>query len=185
MTTTFHISSQYRELLERHGLADFEALFGYEHGVHVDGHKDRNVTRLELRDESGRARVFYLKREWNPKAAMLLRRMLAEGMRLPPSRSMKEWRNLHALRRREVGTAEPVAVGEFRRNGFFNRALLLVGEVENGVNLAEYFASDATSPIGLADRRALATQTATMVRTMHDRGMAFNEIGRASCRGRV
>lgn len=186
MTTTFHISAPYRDLLERAGLANFEALFGFESGVHVDGHGDRSVTRLELPGEAGGRRlVFYLKREWNPKAAMLIRRWVAEGFRPPPSRSVKEWRNLHALRRREIATAEPVAVGEERRRGFFSRAFLLVREVEESVNLAEFFEGSAAGagagdtvgePLSVEARRALASQVASMVRTMHDRGMAFNDL---------
>ncbi len=176
MTTTFHIAPQYRDLLQQNGLDSFEALFAYEHGTHVDGHRDRSVTRLELTDPSGRKAVFYLKREWNPKAAMLVRRMLEEGMRFPPSRSMKEWRSLHALRRREVGTAEPVAVGEYRRGGFFRRACLLVREVPNGISLAQILSLSGEAAIGNAARRTLAVQTAAMIRRMHDRGMAFTDL---------
>ena len=175
MATTFQIAAPYRELLQRSGLGDFESLFGCEQGVHVDGHRDRSVTRLELPDGEGRPLVFYLKREWNPKPAMLMRQIFVEG-RLPSSRSFREWRNLHALRRREVGTAEPVAVGEERHGGFFSRALLLVREVPDAVNLAEYFSRQELQPISRGDRRALAMQAAAMIRTMHDRGMAFMDL---------
>ncbi len=174
----FDISPAWRELLAAHGLDTFEALFAYDGGRSIDGHRDRSVVRLVLEDAQGRAVPLYLKREWNPKAAMVVRRWLAAGLRPPPSRSRREWQNLRALAARGTAVAEPVAMGEVRRAGFFKRALLLVREVPDAVNLAEYLAGfpAAPTPAEVRDRHALARELGAFVRRMHDAGMAFRDL---------
>jgi heptose I phosphotransferase len=138
------------------------------------------VVRLELDDASGRAAALYLKREWNPKAAMVVRRWLAAGLRAPPSRSRREWTTLRSLASRGVSVAEPVAMGEERRGGFFKRGLLLVREVPEAVNLAEYLAESAPGPAATPEaargRHALARELGAMVRRMHDSGMAYRDL---------
>ncbi|MBN2584046.1 MAG: hypothetical protein JXL80_13355 [Planctomycetes bacterium] len=176
--TILEISPAWRDLLAAHGLDSFEALFGYEGGQSIDGHRDRNVVRLELTDAEDRTVPLYLKREWNPKAAMVVRRWLANWLRPPLSRSRREWRNLQALAARHTAVAEPVAMGEERRGGFFKRALLVVREVPGAVNLAEYLNRCSAAPAAAEarDRHALARELGGYVRRMHDAGMAYRDL---------
>jgi heptose I phosphotransferase len=168
----------YAPLLEAAGLGTFDALFGFEGGRNIDGHRDRNVVRFELPDRDGRPVVFYLKREWSPKPALLLREALARGLRPPLSRSRREYRNLVMLGRAGVATGEPVAVGEHRRGLGYHRALLLVREVPEAVNLDTYLHNfpPAPSAADLRVKRAVARETAVMVRRMHDAGLAFRDL---------
>jgi len=176
--TTFRIFEPYRDVLARAGLDSFDALFAFDGGRHVDGHRDRNVVRLELPGDDGRPVAFYLKREWHPKAAMLIRRMLTGWLRPPPSRSARECRNLEALGRRGIATAEPAAVGEVRDGAFYKRALLLVREVPGAVSLGAYLRDVPAEPSAddLAARRAVIREVADLVRRMHDAGMAYRDL---------
>lgn len=168
----------YEALLAAHGLDSFERLFAFDGGRHVDGHRDRSVIRFELAGDDGQSVALYLKREWNPKPAMLIKRMLSRWGRPPRSRSRAECRNLVALRKRGVATTEPVAVGEERAGPFYRRALLLVREVPDAVNLGKYLEEFPAQPAAedLAAKRAMAREIAAMVRRMHDSGIAFRDL---------
>lgn len=172
------IFDAYRSVLADAGLDSFDALFNLTGGRNIDGHRDRNVVRIELSGPDGAPVAFYLKREWNPKAAMLVRRWLERGFRAPPSRSRLECKHLVALGRRGVATAEPVAVGEERSGLGYRRALLMVREVPGAVSLGEYLHTlpEAPSPEALRAKRAMTREIAAMVRKMHDGGMVFRDL---------
>lgn len=176
--TTFRIFEPYRELLARAGLDSFDALFAFDGGRYVDGHRDRNVVRLSLPGDDGQPVTFYLKREWHPKAAMLIRRMLTGWFRPPLSRSVLECRNLESLRTRGVATAEPAAVGEVRNGPAYKRALLLVREVPEAVSLGNYLRDFPAAPAAgeLAVKRDMIREVAAAVRCMHDAGMAYRDL---------
>lgn len=176
---TLKLLESYAPLLEAAGLGTFEKLFRFDGGRYIDGHRDRSVVRFELVDREGRPVAFYLKREWSPKPAMLLRDALARGLRPPLSRSRREYRNLVALGRAGVATAEPVAVGEERSGLSYRRALLVVREVPEAVNLDTYLAGFprlAGARAELAAKRAMVREIATMVRRMHDAGLVFRDL---------
>ena len=176
--TVFEISPAYRELLSAGGLDSFSRLFGYQGGQFVDGHRDRNVVRLVLKASDGQDVAIYLKREWNPKIALLVRRWLPNIFRPPPSRSRREWQNLRTLAGRSIAAAEPVAMGEYRRGGFFKRALLAVREVPRAINLAEYLQTFPDRPAAdqVRSKHALAREVGAFVRRMHDSGMAYRDL---------
>jgi len=176
--TIFEISPAYRELLAANGLDSFPHLFDCQGGRFVDGHRDRNVVRLVLKASDGQEVAIYLKREWNPKIALLVRRWLSNIFRPPPSRSRREWQNLKALADRDIAAAEPVALGEYRRGGFFKRALLAVREVPQAINLAEYLQGFPDRPAAdqVRSKHALAREVGAFVRRMHDSGMAYRDL---------
>lgn len=100
----------YADLLERSGMSDFEAVYGFDGGETVKNIPARWVTRIALMDGE-RERVFFLKRH-RPERPHTLRRMIARCTGGAVSEGLGEFRTLCAFRENELPTVTPVVAGE-------------------------------------------------------------------------
>jgi len=172
---TLHIHPDYAALLEANGLATFDALHAAGEASRVDGHRERSVSRIELRAPEGGVVVIYLKRRWGRAA----RRNWADVFRLrwPAPAAAREWSNLRRLRTAGVSVAEPVAWGQSSGPGE-PRTLLAVREVR-GPSLAFWLnqlteGGEADSDTYSLDTVARAAGRA--IRRLHDAHFSFPDL---------
>ncbi|MGB2998486.1 MAG: lipopolysaccharide kinase InaA family protein [Phycisphaerae bacterium] len=172
---TLHIHPDYAALLEANGLATFDALYAAGEASRVDGHRERSVSRLELRAPEGGVVIIYLKRWWGGAA----RRNWADVFRLrwPAPAAAREWSNLRRLRTAGVPVAEPVAWGQSSGPGK-PRTLLAVREVR-GSSLA--FWLHQLTEGGEADSAAysidtVARATGRAIRRLHGAHFSFPDL---------
>jgi len=169
------IHPDYRALLEANGLADFEALFAAGEGKYVDGHRNRSVSRLELRGPQGETVGLYLKRRWDRAAGRDWAQLLS--LRPPTRHAAREWENARRLAGAGIPVAEPIALGE-SGGPDRPRSLLAVREIA-GPSLAAWLRDPSSRQHhrghpGL--RRMAAEAVARTVRRLHDGGFAFRDL---------
>ncbi|HRD93358.1 lipopolysaccharide kinase InaA family protein [Accumulibacter sp.] len=118
---------------------------------------------------------YYVKR-YSGNGKNMKRRWFGLRRWLGPPRVRAEWRNLLAFRAWGIPTATLVAYGLERRFGGFTRGALVTEEIPDTTDLAQIaYASDPR----MSDRRWLrqvATQIASITRTMHAAGFAHNDL---------
>jgi len=172
--TTLTIQPGYRGPLKAAGLADFDALFAAGDREHVDGHRGRAVSRLELHDTEGRRVVIYLKRWWGASACASWRDLLR--LRWPMSPERREWTNTMRLLEAGIPVAPPVACG--RSQGPAGpRALVAFCEVR-GPSLATWLDDLASGRCGASPalRRSVAQAVGSAVRRLHDAGFSMPDL---------
>ena len=163
LITTMHASKDrlapaWRTVLERNGLASFEALWAID-APDVDepnrrGDAYRRVARLELPDDDGVVRVVFVKRQEEWWVRDFPRHRLA---------SAAEARNLRGMRADGLPVPEVVFAG--RRVVAGRHVGIIVTAARPGVPLDQALESAKD----LANRRAIIARAARAVRAMHDR----------------
>jgi heptose I phosphotransferase len=168
------IQPEYRELLQAGGLADFDALFAAGDREHVDGHRGRGVSRLELCDTEGKPVVIYLKRWWGVRAGASWRDLFR--LRWPMCPARREWANSRKLLAAGIAAAPPVAWG-FSGGPAGPRALVAFLEV-CGPSLAAWIETLASGPGAppAALRRGVAQTVGSAVRWLHDAGFSMPDL---------
>jgi len=159
------IDPEYQVLLSQTGLDNLDTLLAGGGGERVRHSLHTNVHRLESPTGNGRARVFYIK----------VRRQPWLGLRylLRPSRALKEWRVLRRLRKRGIPAARPVAVGERRRRGALQDAVLVTEGIPESIDLLHFIPAfhqrPHTKQWARCKRRYLEA-LAHFTRSMHEAG---------------
>ncbi|MEX0885567.1 MAG: lipopolysaccharide kinase InaA family protein [Phycisphaeraceae bacterium] len=179
--TVLHIGRDHRELLEAHGLADFDALLAAgERAAKGAG----SLHKASLPDWRGRARlelpggtsgggedggVVFIKTYRRPPLSEQVRARLGGARAVADV----EWRWAHRLRALGVATPEPVAMG-YRRRGAVELASLFVTAEVPGVSLQRY-AAEQTVPARCA-KRAILTALARLVARLHGAGLFHRDL---------
>jgi heptose I phosphotransferase len=165
------VNADYAPLLRRHGLTSFAALMDYRGGRDVKNVRpERTTVSLELADDEGRARRFYLKRH----ARRPLRELVKPLLRLtrPIWGARHEWQAI--LRFHEIGiaTMTPVALGESA-----GRSLLLTVAIEGCAKLTDWPAlSDPAAAGRKHEVDAAVEAVAEAARAMHGAGMHHQDF---------
>jgi len=92
------------------------------------------------------------------------------------ARLQGEWDNLLLFRRLGIATPEPIAFGIERRNGLFQRGVMITAEVEQAMDL---YAVLRTTPERFHDRtwfRTVANDIADFTRLLHEHRFAHNDL---------
>jgi heptose I phosphotransferase len=169
---TLEIHPDYRTLLERGGLATFDALFAAGEAERVDGHRLRSVSRLHIPDADGAEVVVYLKRRWRPNARRSWRDLLRLTWPMPAAE--REWTNAMRLVRAGIPVAARVAWGRSDDRGR-PRTLVVFREVA-GPSLAAWLHGARQIPPAPGLRRAVAKAVGRAVRALHDAGFSFPDL---------
>ena len=169
---TLQIHPDYRTLLERGGLATFDALFAAGEAERVDGHHLRSVSRLHIPDADGAEVVVYLKRQWRPNARRSWRDLLRPTWPMPAAE--REWTNAMRLVRAAIPVAARVAWGR-SDDGGRPRTLVVFREVA-GPSLAAWLHGARQIPPAPRLRRAVAKAVGRAVRALHDAGFSFPDL---------
>ena len=169
---TLQIHPDYRTLLERGGLATFDALFAAGEAERVDGHHLRSVSRLHIPDADGAEVVVYLKRRWRPNARRSWRDLLRLTWPMPAAE--REWTNAMRLVRAAIPVAARVAWGR-SDDGGRPRTLVVFREVA-GPSLAAWLHGARQIPPAPRLRRAVAKAVGRAVRALHDAGFSFPDL---------
>ena len=162
-------------LLAANDLADFDALFAAADRHIIDGHRNRSVSRLELRDEAGRPVVVYVKRQWGRGAKRPWRDVV--HLRWPEFPARREWRSALALRAAGIAVAEPIAFGH-AAGPEGPRSLLACREVP-GRSLAALLLALPDGPDrgpAARERHAMARAVGAAVRRLHDAGFSLPDL---------
>ena len=175
----FQVDPRETDLLARVGLRNFQDFLDCRKGQSLrkpglQSYRDR--IRLELPDESGRRRIFYMKTYLHPPAREQLRRIRETR----PSHATA-WREVHFARklaRLGISTLRPIAFGE-RMHGIWERAsFAMTAEIEGESleQLAGRAAEDATARPSWRDRVEIIRQLALIARRLHENRLFHRDL---------
>ena len=170
------IHRDFADLLRRHGLNRFDALYGLSAGELFKKNRYREVVRIYLRGEHG-GHIFHLKRHHPPLPVRLA--SIFTGLRIRDE-AANEWAKM--LRLAEVGipTMTPVAFGSIRRWGLPYRSLTLTLHLYGAEKLEEYlparFGGGALGPAQAEEKRRIIRETARWARRFHDAGFYHQDF---------
>ncbi|MBO3278218.1 lipopolysaccharide kinase InaA family protein [Pseudomonas schmalbachii] len=153
------IANTDQELLERHKLADFDALWGLDLQAVDEPNKERggwsSVHRLELDGN-----VYYLKRQSNHLTRSLLRP-------LGEPTFAREFRNIQRYRQLDIPALDAVFFGQ-REVGGERRAILLTRALEGWRPLDSWLKD--WSSLGAERRQAILRACGMLARRLHEAG---------------
>ncbi|NQD96573.1 lipopolysaccharide kinase, partial [Pseudomonas sp. CrR25] len=153
------IADEARELLERHGLASFDALWTLKLEAVDEPNTERGGWSSVYRLELGEA-AFYLKRQSNH-----LSRSLARPFGEPTF--AREFRNIRRYRQLGIPALQAVFFAERRAAGE-RRAILLTRALDGWQDLHEWLQSWPT--LATATRHAIVEACGALARRLHERG---------------
>jgi hypothetical protein len=163
-------ASAYLPLLRANRFDTFEGVMGYRGGDLMRSVPGRFTVRVELRNPAGGSQVAFLKRYET--AHLTPRKRCLRWLHWPGSddEAWHEWRAIQVLRAAGFRTAEPMAVGQWRRGGLVTRSFLLTAEIRGGVAAHDY-----TRARGAFARRRLAHALADLTRRLHGAGFVHKD----------
>lgn len=178
------VSAEFVPLLQSSGLDSFHALMNSSDGtVAKNLLAERTTTRFELTDDTGTARVFYIKRHRRPPWKEYVKPWLR--LTRPILGAENEWRAILAFHECGIPTMRPVALG--RRNG---ESFLVTEGLEGCIKLSDWMErylgqgeNDSSSP--RADSRdseaaapvnAVVDRLAAIARQMHSSGLHHQDF---------
>jgi|SRR5690606_21099083 len=156
------------DILQRHGLDSFEALWQIEAELVDEPNAARggrsSVGRLELEDANGRSHVFYLKRQAN---------YLIRHLRRPLGQTTagREFFNIQRFAQLGIPALDAACFGE-RRQGRYRQALLLTRGLEGYRPLDSWFEDWPT--LGYRLQSDLLIAAASLVKRLHSQGIVHN-----------
>jgi tRNA A-37 threonylcarbamoyl transferase component Bud32 len=173
------IEPRVKEILEKAGLGSFREIINCSSGKSLrkpglQSYRDR--VRLELTDQTGNRRVFFLKRYVRPPVREQLRRLWesrgAHGT---------AWREAHFARelaRQGIATLRTVAFGEQMRGKLEQASFVMTAEVrgESLEQLANRAAADPTAVPSWRDRVEIIRQLALITRRLHENGFFHRDL---------
>jgi heptose I phosphotransferase len=167
------VHRQFSSVLQRHGIATFDALFQFSGGQCVRRVHSRSTTRIAVYDRLG-WHSFYLKRHAAPPWGERVRPLLNLGRPIFGARN--EWHAIISLHEAGVPTLTPVAFGEVGE-----RSLLLTDDLRTELTLYDWARAPSAEAAGqaagrLPDKRATIARVAGIVRRMHDAGIHHQDL---------
>lgn len=168
MSKPAFIAADNRDVLERHGLDNFAALWNLKLKPVDEPNTGRggwsSVYRLELDDANGHTRAFYLKRQQNYLGHSVYRP-------LGEPTFAREFRTIQSFARKGVPALEP-AFYEQRRGHEGWQAILLTRALDNYRPLSDWFLG--WRRLSREERRTLVLASAALVRALHNSGIIHN-----------
>lgn len=162
------VAVQARDVLERHGLDNFEALWNVKLEAVDEPNTGRggwsSVYRLELDDANGHKQAFYLKRQQN---------YLSYSVCRPTGEPTfaREFRAIQSFARKGVPALEPAFYGQRRSsNGW--QAILLTRALDDYRPLSDWF--QCWHRLSREERRNLILASASLVRALHNSRIVHN-----------
>jgi lipopolysaccharide core heptose(I) kinase len=165
------VAPDFRTLLDRNRLASFDEIMTVPGEETVRAFPGRNTVRLSLAREDGGVQIAYLKRysrDYLSTWKLLLRWIGWPGAR---DEAMGEWQSIAELRKRDFGTAVPIALGQRRVCGVTIESFLMTAQIDGGVQ-ADLHCRDSTP----SARRALAREIADLSRRFHATGFVHKDF---------
>ena len=167
------INKWFLPLLKEAGLDSFDALMDYRGGQLIDHRPIRTVVRIELEDERGRKRAFYLKRHYVAAASRLKGLLRFGGV----EDARNEWHKIVMLKEHGYQTMEPVAYGE--KKGLLScNALTLTEELYNTIRVEDYIPTlyrEGTKE-SLQKKRRIIKRLAFIARRFHKEGFNHQDF---------
>lgn len=171
------IHREYHDLLKKHGLNRFDALYDLLGGELFKQNRYRSVVRIYLKGEDGKSHIFHLKRHHPP----LLTRVKSvfTGFHVKDG-AENEWAKI--LRLEEVGiqTMTPVAFGSCRKWGLPYHSLTLTEHLYGAEKLEDYlpshFGEGALSRDKINRKRRIIEATGKWARPFHAAGFHHQDF---------
>ena len=168
MTRTPFIAVNARDVLSRHGLDSFEALWALKVDAVDAPNTGRggwsSVCRLELDDATGQVQRFYLKRQDNH-CTRTLNSPLGEPT------FAREFRAIQAYARQGIPALDAAFFGQRRERGHA-QAVLLTRALDDYAPLDEWF--ERWSQLSVSELRTLILSAAALVRALHNADRIHN-----------
>jgi len=176
MNVQIHIEPEYRELLARNGLSDFDTIMHRPCGPAASRHKDRATVCISLSDGQ-ELRRFYLKRVYH----VPFRHILADVLRCrrPEPQPIREAQAIARLESCGLGVMRAAAWGQRREWGCPRQAFLLVEEVPGRRTLLEAlheWAASPADPIRRRERATAAVEFGAFVRKLHQMRLSYPDL---------
>lgn len=170
MTGRVFIAVNARDVLARHGLDSFEALWRYGEGDQVPiperGRGWKKVVRIELQDANGEAQSFYLKRQ-DHQLARSLRHPLGEPT------FAREFRAIQHFAHQGIPALEAAFFAQRTVNGH-RQAILLTRALDIYKPLTWWF--ERWTTLAWRDRQDLILAAAALVRALHNAERMHNNL---------
>jgi heptose I phosphotransferase len=166
------VNREYAPLLRQNGLTTFDALMNFSGGrVAKNVLRERTTTRIDLPDESGTRRAFFLKRHERPPLWERVKPWLR--LRRPLHGARNEWDAILRFHQAGIATMVPAALGESQ-----GRSFLLTASIEGCRKLTEWMAEHhgALHNGQLQTLRQITTGVADLARTMHQAGLHHQDF---------
>jgi tRNA A-37 threonylcarbamoyl transferase component Bud32 len=165
------VIAKYHDLLRQLGLDSMEGVKRFT-GELIKNHKgQRDIQRGPgILPGSGRAPMFYLKRNWRPYKKDGLRSFFTRGEVW--SQSRVEWENSLALQRAGLRIAEPIAYGEECGLLWEKFSFILTAAAEGEMTLDEFLRTCRDTE----ERARVVEFLAREIRRMHDAGLASPDL---------
>jgi heptose I phosphotransferase len=166
------VHRRFSPVLQRHGIATFDALFHFSGGQCVRRVHNRSTTRIAFYDRLG-WHSFYLKRHASPPWVERVRPLLNFGRPIFGARN--EWHAIQSLHEAGVPTLTPVAFGEVGE-----RSLLLTDDLRTELTLFDWARAPSAHAVQsgehLPGKRAMIARVAVIVRRMHEAGIHHQDL---------
>ncbi len=161
----------WKSLLAEQGLKKFSDFYKCPGGKCVNKNKKRDVYALHL-NVGGENKKFYLKRFHNPYFKDILFTLLNSGKIY--SQGGYEWRNIHLLKKNNIGTSSPVCFGEKLWLGFEKKSFLLVEEIK-GQCLTDFVAQN-WDKLPQMEKEIIINSLAGAIRNIHKAGIVMPDL---------
>jgi heptose I phosphotransferase len=166
------VNRDFSPLLLLNGLTTFDLLMDFSGGrVAKNVLRERTTTRIELADEAGVERIFFLKRHRRPPLVELVKPWLR--LQRPIHGARNEWDAILRFHQTGIATMLPVVLGEER-----GRSFLLTAAIEGCCKVTEWLTDHAGSLRNgqLQSLRQIVDGVAEVARTMHAAGMHHQDF---------
>jgi lipopolysaccharide core heptose(I) kinase len=166
------VSREFAPLLRQNGLTTFDALMSFSGGqVAKNVLRERTTTRIDLPDESGEPRSFFLKRHERPPLLEIVKPWLR--LQRPLHGARNEWDAILRFHQTGLATMVPAALGESQ-----GRSFLLTTAIEGCRKLTEWMAEHqgALRNGQLQTLRQIIAGVADVARTMHQAGLHHQDF---------
>jgi heptose I phosphotransferase len=166
------VNRQFAPLLRRNGLTTFDALMSFSGGqVAKNVLRERTTTRIDLPDEAGEPRSFFLKRHERPPLWEIVKPWLR--LQRPLHGARNEWDAILRFHETGIPTMVPAALGESQ-----GRSFLLTAAIEGCHKLTEWMAEHqgALRNGQLQTMRQIIAGVADVARTMHQAGLHHQDF---------
>jgi heptose I phosphotransferase len=166
------VNREFVPLLRRNGLTTFDSLMSFSGGqVAKNVHRERTTTRIDLPDESGEPRSFFLKRHERPPLWEIVKPWLR--LQRPLHGARNEWEAILRFHQTGIPTMVPAALGESQ-----GRSFLLTAAIEGCRKLTEWMSEHqgALRNGQLQTLRQIIAGVADVARTMHQSGLHHQDF---------
>jgi len=171
------INREHRDLLDRLGFLDFDAIWNWEGGQRIKDIRERSVIRIPV-EHGGRKTHLYLKKhkgggtgftKWIPHPWL--------GKRTSPGR--REFDNIRLFRDQGLGTVVPIAAGEKESPTNGIQSFILTEDFFPYVQLEALLKDDPAffmGEPGASRKEALLTEIARLADRMHQAGLNHQDF---------